>query len=808
MTTKIDRNTEHNIRMAAILKRAAAGAEQDTPFEQAFSNLAHAYLRDKAPGLMNYEIGFQLVDKVPDDNKAIGLFGFKVGDKWLFAPVFFLNGNLKGHELLYIKDQDMFVPMQENWLNYIMNRKPNVLGKEVSRSARELGVLAPDLTALHRSPSKYGSAMAKWATQFIPVMCYLDTVDPVKDPKFASCPTLPSFLKDAGIGVIRTFAKACSAYPRLAAAVDKLYGLDKLLSDVAEHCEKTGMGADCYKPRITKTRVRQYSPDATISLEELEKDATVKKGSVQVWTTSDATSPIGATLAEEDRDKILYDGYLVKDSREDTETTEVYEDEILKLANPTESGLCDVLLQPGKLKKCLVLMNPRRPNAEDPHKSMAVLVDVDGKEWINVHPSRLWIGEKYAGDTFNTWWNGLADCNDLDVTRYSKDYIVLSKPRKGDDSTVVGTLPFSVWRQFGTEDADSKQYEVSFHTYTGGGLGRAEYDTDRDWSRPPYHCYEGPSQLVLSNKVGTVLRVDHNSLYVPPDSKLLTFDKSGDVMGSSSRPKAVGEEEEIPKKSPLMPSSVADLQLLLRSRASLIKVSYYNGNYIIGQSPTMSSKEAILHLVKVHGLREDSAKTVVKDAAHKRRANYYFKYASPYPWQQYVAAPPFPDVPYGSDSVMGSQLQAQYPYSDNLTVDDISSNNTDQNIYNPNTPDPRAMQSAVDAAGSGQKEVFDTSVIGSLLKSVRDDSMVDKHLGDLMKAMDRIGRILFMLYWRRDQFEERYGKTDLPALEDSMKNTFESLGDLILSMKEREIGEYDHLLKPDLSAASNDNMEQ
>ena len=90
------------------------GRGDDTPFEQAFSNLAHAYLQDKAPGLLDHEIGFQLLDRNSENTKAVGVFAFKVGAMWLYAPMFFLNGDLKGHELLYLKNQDMFVPLKEN----------------------------------------------------------------------------------------------------------------------------------------------------------------------------------------------------------------------------------------------------------------------------------------------------------------------------------------------------------------------------------------------------------------------------------------------------------------------------------------------------------------------------------------------------------------------------------------------------------------------------------------------------------------------------------------------------------------------
>src|SRR5262245_60940239 len=82
---------------AVLIKAGELGGGQDTQFEGAFANLAHAYMRDKAPKLLDYEVGFQLIEKNNENTKAVGVFGFKVGDQWLYAPVFFLNGDLKGH---------------------------------------------------------------------------------------------------------------------------------------------------------------------------------------------------------------------------------------------------------------------------------------------------------------------------------------------------------------------------------------------------------------------------------------------------------------------------------------------------------------------------------------------------------------------------------------------------------------------------------------------------------------------------------------------------------------------------------------
>jgi len=78
-------------------------------------------------------------------------------------------------------------------------------------------------------------------------------------------------------------------------------------------------------------------------------------------------------------------------------------------------------------------------------------------------------------------------------------------------------------------------------------------------------------------------------------------------------------------------------------------------------------------------------------------------------------------------------------------------------------------------------------MISGLIKSVRDSSLVDRYMGDLMKALDRLGRIYFLFLWHNDEFMERYGKSDLPELEDALRNSFEGLGDLVLFLRAKSV---------------------
>ena len=109
----------------------------------------------------------------------MGLFGFNVNKQWVYAPVFFLNGDLKGNELLYLKEQDKFVPLKENWVNYVLGRKSHTLGEGIPQTPHQLGVRQPNLRPFSTPPAntKYSAAfrddlaaaikpqLASWVTQ-------------------------------------------------------------------------------------------------------------------------------------------------------------------------------------------------------------------------------------------------------------------------------------------------------------------------------------------------------------------------------------------------------------------------------------------------------------------------------------------------------------------------------------------------------------------------------------------------------------------------------------------------------------------
>jgi hypothetical protein len=231
----------------------------------------------------------------------------------------------------------------------------------------------------------------------------------------------------------------------------------------------------------------------------------------------------------------------------------------------------------------------------------------------------------------------------------------------------------------------------------------------------------------------------------------------------------------------------------------------------------MAPQDALIHLVRDAALREKQARAILEEAKQNKVANYrihlptkedagdLIKSAAPgdqidQSMQGTTSAPAFPTPPSGMETTLLGSVQSTYPQQQALPAMSSQSLQANSAIYDPRLPDPKTMAIGFNAAQTGQKEVFDTSMIGTLIKSVRDDTMVDRHLGDLMGGLDKIGRILFSFYWHKDKFEDRYGKKDIPELEDNLRNSFEQLGDLLLFLKQKTIDSY-----PDEGISLDDN---
>ena len=108
-----------------------------TPLEQKFGILANSTLTDKMPGLDEDSLGFQIVQTEDDDSRAFGVQVYNIGKHLVLVPMFFLDGKIKGGEVMFVKDLNKFLPLTEVEVNNLESGKTFSMGepeKEVEKN--------------------------------------------------------------------------------------------------------------------------------------------------------------------------------------------------------------------------------------------------------------------------------------------------------------------------------------------------------------------------------------------------------------------------------------------------------------------------------------------------------------------------------------------------------------------------------------------------------------------------------------------------------------------------------------------------
>lgn len=744
----------------ANIKRADISGGDGQGFEASMSNLAHAYLRDRAPQLLDYELGFQLLEKNEDNDRAIGIFGFKVGNQLMYAPVFFLNGELKGHELLYLKDSDTFIPMKENWVNYVLNRKPNVVGEEVMPQLGRLGVDRPNMDQFRLSPSrthKFGSAHPAWLNVGLPgLMSALG--NPVRLPL-----QVPALVKSSASMAMR-FLQTLERFPQLTRPIVECYG-PQVVHD-AIGTAKTANSVMPIEPELPAKRIVTGS----VFKEPAVKRANVK---LQIWAY-DGTAECAAGLNADETEKLARDGVLIKDARE--ETSKAYKiDKHVALQNPDSTGHYEVLCQPDKFEKCLYINAPYGARGTRPNAVLVRLGDGDSKAWTETHSGSIFVNEKYSDKEYASWLEGLPSAENLEQ---GSIYVLLSPNGRG-----TCTFEVEATRPSGEND---KAYKV---WWRGGYASRRPDHLPRIGERRYEHDDDGSGEdlVVIGAIKGSKFLSRGSTLYAPAGTKALKLKSKSD---SCCSPCCSANESSDPPA--LRPGNMVDIQIGLLKASSELKV-FNNGTEAIVDGRRMAPRAALVSLVRDYGLREKAAKDLLAEAQLKRGVKCRIKYAEPYgtPYAMLgspPSAPPFPPEQYMQDSVMGSGIPTIVGQEQEIPVTQMRTYPTRPNYATP--PEPIMAQQLQEAARTGQKEVLDASVLSNLLRGSQNETLIDKHLPALVKGLDSLGRLLFNLYWHYDKFEDRYGGKTLPDLEDAMRNSFDTLGDVTLELKKKTIETY------------------
>jgi len=752
-------------------KRANALTDgQDNNFEAALSNLAHSYLRDRAPQLLDYELGFQLIERSPDDNKAVGVFGFKVGPQLLYIPVFFLNGELKGHELLYLKDSDTFVPCKEKWLDYILSRKPSILGEEVTSNMSQLGVSKPDLNIFRDSPQKYASAYPHWLQPAMPGLMYAIGRVPSQEPQ------VPKLIKESSEAAT-ALLQIVTTYPQTVKPIVAAYG-SQIIADALQ----TAKTASCKSKNKAKKKSKKIQLKSVKTAKELANEK------LHIWIYDSSNPKCASGLSEKRAQDLQRDGVIVSDERTDGEVSHAYKvQEPLSLQNPDTTGIYQVLCKPNDFVRCLYIHSPFGPRGNKPNAVLVNLENDGEKAWTETHSADIFVSDDWKDadcKTYRKWFDELPESTSCEV---GSQYVIVAPNGQG-------TGVFEIKEKLPSVD-DEKCYEVWWETR---GCGRrpdhmppvAERCFDRETD------YGSPDTISIDRIKGSKFVVRRNCVYTPVDAKVVKIRgkrKDSDDYGMVCCDSYAHSDNSSPPA--LRPGNHIDLQMGIYKMSQEIRV-FNNGYETIVNGMRMSPIRALVSLVRDYGLREKAAKDMLSQAQRSQGFKGRIKLAQPYDMSQLYgsmqpgpSAPGIPEPMMGADMYMGSQVPTQLsPDEQFLPVEDLQGETQRPSMAAP--PEPMLANQIMQASQTGQKEILDTGILANLLKTTQNETLIDKYLANLMKGLDSLGRLLFNLYWHHDKFEDRYGADDLPELTDAMRNAFESLGDVTLELKKKTIEPY------------------
>lgn len=841
----------------------------DAAFESAFSELAHASLREKAPGLMEYLVGFQILDKNDEETHAVAVFGFKIGNQWFYAPVFFMNGALKGSDLLYVKGQDLFVPLQDNWVNYLLSKRPALLGDAEPKDEAELDIDVPNFRVFAQPPST-GSAskwaslqpgrLQQWARNFLPA--YADAVLDRKAQQqkaaaaradlknlFAECPALAA-----------PFAQTCATNMKFAEAVLGFYpDLGAILPDpgtVKQALQSLHQPHAALNPGNTPVTSPMRPMDATSSIgpkqiqsggtaprdvsglpspvspvpekstglattgepvgsekvgaEEIEDEQRIvddELGDVRVYTAEAPADMVAGdlgsqVLTDEEKQQLMEGEIVVHDSRSDSQKSKIYNARTeQRLQNPHESGVYDVLGKGGEFRRCFVCTTPQ-PIGRGRVVGVSVVVDLDNQAAQSFYTGNLFVSRAQPGaDTFGAPTEELWD-KTVEPGSMKPGYLYVLLKEDG-----ACTIPFKFLEAVSNSDGTT-QMRVSPRT----GVDGRPQDVKGSPYSPHHGNYEGQGpgiHLEDGGCGGNVLASgtweydahpfslweyeEGRNILLSDRENLSEFKISGATLVAPANVRAlqVGDARNNAKHTPeylkkmkflLDPGTLVDVEMLLMKTAQLIDVHTDGPELVVryeqGQQRLRKSA-ALEHLILQWGLGEDDARQLLKEAGRKPQ-RYYIKQAAIGPGP---SAPPFPDYASGFNTATGVPVvEDQRDFERVPGMGEPGSARDEYKLMD----DPEVAH-ALEAAESGKKDVFDTAVMTGLVKTVDVDAVVDSFLPDIIRGMDRVGRVLFMFYWHNESFRERYGRQELMELEDALRNVFKSQGDLVIFLKQKTI---------------------
>lgn len=742
--------------------------------EQDFAKLAYMFVQDRAAPLMKYMLGFEVVNREEDGSKAIGIFGFKVGKDYYYVPSFFMNNQIKGVDMLFCKRTNSFVPLQEDWINYVVNRQTIQLGAGADGSKVNKDFENPDFSFLSQPPSGPGGKTASDDTPWTFKEAWRQMHDQLadmleKDAEFqqawtgwvCACKGLDLPAEKTAASPLRSFIETKGG-PK---------AMSTLLGAITGNAKYANAAFTFYPGGVESLYVHEFAP------------ALMQKQSARV----SVVTRVNEYSDGKTKHRLVRDGFAINDTRPEAEKTQAYDiDYERHFSNPSTSGTYQVLLKSGRTTKCWVFM-PSGSAKND----VVVIVEQDKLMHRLAEPGAVYVRDNETDDCSAAYKKAV----DIDAMELGRNYVLIDE--KGH-----ATSPVEITSVI-SEDGKRTKLRVNW---------RGHYDVVR---RPTYGrdfegrhggcvpcCTIGDSgctdYIELADHKGFITKSGNDTLVLPSNWKALRiYDPNDDGDGIESY-----EARRVMQDAFQLGTLVDVNEAMIKNAFHKLTVAsddagleyYFRFDDNFATRP-MSYKSAYVTLVTRFGLGCDDCETMLKEAAAHFKSRRLIKVAQ-MPSGVGVSMPQPTDPTAEVDPATGMPMY-QMPYEQELQgqmtgLPPAPDGNADGiNIGGEAEMDSGAQNMATQAGQLGQKHIFDHASIGGLAKVYDTGSMIDSYVPEMMKALDRLGRVLFLYYWKNDDFAERYGTEDIADMEDLLRSVFKSFGELVLQLRKKSIDNSD-----------------
>tara|TARA_B100002019_G_scaffold293479_1_gene321367 strand:- start:259 stop:2541 length:2283 start_codon:yes stop_codon:yes gene_type:complete len=737
-------------------RKYAAGTYPDQDVEKAFLDQAYVFIQNKATPLMRdpYRLGFEIVFKNDDNSRMVGIFVFRVDSDLLYAPVFFLNGQINGTDLLYRHNTKKFVPLNNDWCQYLISLSNYSEGTKSPKDVRSnnKGMNVQELV----TPPAYKSASVKEIWEDMQKVAAEDGEKGSIVKNF--------IMEDGGYSAVDLLTKKAGSDPKYATHLARHVGIENVMP--AELNEETKNKPGVVKQELTYqhgffgekyasqggmlTDTRKNLVTKIVTNEGGEEEGKCYGGVRPRWEHGcyellhkDGTSGSYKIATIEDSDDVIV---LSDDGWQQVPATS-----ISVVGHEKEAGLLRALGFGGG----------------DPESNARDFLDADIMDHVKYGPERI---KEFGWDTRE----GIADS-------FQKDWL-------DSDNTTA---------EFMEENGLSKDQMVEIiENMIAEGLAKQEEKSAGSSEEEEPHMKEGSWYT-------QVLSTDENLKVTEPFQVVEAMDTLSDgverykVKGASGKADWLTFRDDEEKYFLQLPQGNDEFKLLdnsnfdqLAKGANLAKVTvaprglYYIVQSQEGVSGEMSKLASQLYVMAKFRMDETTAGNIMEKAASGRFTFYYEpieKKATNLSFEQppefYTGFDPDFNMPMEEPQKVTVISDSDEPQDPAQRIGDGMKFDDGAQVGNMNADS--LAQLSMD---TGKSSLFEHGVVGNLVDTYDSTMLIDKYIPVMEEGLDKIGRILFLFYWKPNDFSRLYGSDDQSGIENKLISNFKSFGDLVLEL--------------------------